>query len=130
MFRRWLLFLLACPVALTVLAARAEACSCFAGQPPCAAFGAASAVFVGTLTDSRTREPKAKTREEVDWTPVVVRFAVLQPFLGVEGAEVEVATGRGGGDCGYYFRKGETYLVYAHGGRDGKTLATGICTRT
>jgi len=125
-----LLFLLACPVALTVLAARAEACSCFAGQPPCAAYGAASAVFVGTATDSRVREPKAKTREEVDWTPVVVKFAVLQPFLGVQGAEVEVATGRGGGDCGYQFRKGETYLVYASRGADGRQLLTGICSRT
>ena len=130
MRRRCLLLLLACPFVLTVLAARAEACSCFAGQPPCAAFGAASAVFVGTATDSRVREPKAKTREEVDWTPVVVKFAVLQPFLGVQGAEVEVATGRGGGDCGYQFRKGETYLVYASRGADGRQLLTGICSRT
>ena len=130
MRRRSLLLLLACPFALTILAARAEACSCFAGQPPCAAFGAASAVFIGTATDSRTKEPKAGNREEVDWTPVVVSFAVLQPFLGVEGAEVEVATGRGGGDCGYTFRKGETYLVYASRSADGKQLLTGICSRT
>src|SRR5215207_10984090 len=130
MFRRWLPFLLSCPVVLTALAARAEACSCFAGQPPCAAYGAASAVFVGTATESRTRGSNPKTPEEVDWTPVVVKFAVLQPFLGVEGAEVEVATGRGGGDCGYQFRKGETYLVYASRGADGRQLLTGICSRT
>jgi hypothetical protein len=128
--RSSLLSLLACPFVLALLAARAEACSCFDGQPPCAAFGAASAVFVGTALDSRTREPKAKTLAEVDWTPVVVRFAVLQPFLGVEGAEVEVETGRGGGDCGYQFRKGESYLVYASRGPDGKRLLTSICSRT
>src|SRR5215204_4317253 len=132
MLRRHLLFLLACPLVLTALAERAEACSCMMGQPPCAAFGAASAVFIGTAADVRVREAKSveAARAEPDWTPVVVRFAVLQPFLGVEGTEVEVVTGRGGGDCGYYFRKGETYLVYAFGGRDGKPLATSICSRT
>lgn len=131
MRRKCLLFLLACPLVLTALAARAEACSCMMGQQPCAAFGAASAVFVGTATEVRVKEAaKSKSREKLDWTPVVVRFAVLQPFQGVEGTEVEVTTGRGGGDCGYYFRRGESYLVYAYGGRDGKPLATGICTRT
>lgn len=130
MRRRCLLFLLAWPFVLTALAARAEACTCAMGEPPCAAFGAAAAVFVGTAADVRAKETKTKSREEIDWTPVVVSFAVLQPFQGVEGAEVEVATGRGGGDCGYSFRKGETYLVYAYGGRDGQPLRTGICTRT
>ena len=132
MRRKVLTFPLSCAFVLLALAARAEACSCAGPAPPCAAFGGSAAVFVGTATDVRVREPKpvAAARDEPDWTPVVVRFAVLEPFLGVEGAEVEVATGRGGGDCGYQFRKGESYLVYAYGARDGKPLSTGICTRT
>ena len=40
MRRRCLLFLLACPLVLTMLAARAEACTCAMGEQPCAAFGA------------------------------------------------------------------------------------------
>lgn len=113
-------------------AARAEGCTCMMPGPPCQAFGAASAVFVGTVTEVRTRGAKSvqAARAEPNWWPVVVKFSVLQPFHGVEGAEVEVATGQGGGDCGYRFIKGASYLVYAHGGRDGKSLTTGICTRT
>lgn len=110
---------------------RALGCSCITPGAPCQAFGSASAVFVGTVTGSGPRQHRQGEKAgDVDWTPVVFRFTVLQPFLGVESAEVEVATGRGGGDCGYSFRKGETYLVYAYGGRDGAPLATGICTRT
>ncbi len=111
---------------------RAFACSCAGGGQPCQEFGAAAAVFVGTVTDVRTRQAKSveEARREPRWMPVVFKFAVVQPFSGVSGAEVEVSTGSGGGDCGYEFKRGETYLVYAYGGRDGGPLATGTCTRT
>ena len=127
MRRKALLLTLSCLSVLLLSAARAAACSCIGPEQPCQAFGSAAAVFVGTVTGSETRQPKEG--EDV-WGRRVFKFAVLQPFLGVEGTEVEVATGMGGGDCGYGFRKGETYLVYAYGGRDGKPLATGICSRT
>jgi 5-hydroxyisourate hydrolase-like protein (transthyretin family) len=128
--RRGLLLTLACLFVVLGSARRADACSCAGTGAPCAAFGSASAVFVGTVTDARERKFEAKNKDDIDWTPVVFKFSVSQAFSGVEGAEAEVATGRGGGDCGYGFRKGETYLVYAFTGRDGKTLATGICMRT
>ena len=111
-------------------AGRALACSCMAPGPPCRAFGAAAATFVGTVTDVKTRQPKEGADGQVEWGARVFTFTVVQPFSGVEGTEVEVSTGLGGGDCGYGFRKGETYLVYAYGGGDGKGLGTGICTRT
>jgi hypothetical protein len=132
MSRRGLLLTLASLLVTLVSAARAEACTCMVPGPPCQSFGTASAVFVGTATGVRTREPKSveAARAEPDWSPVVVKFSVLQPFSGVEGAEVEVTTGHGGGDCGYNFVKGETYLVYAYGGRDGKPLSASICSRT
>jgi hypothetical protein len=114
---------------LLASASTAEACSCFGTGGPCESFGAASAVFVGTVVD-RTDRSKPDEKGVVEWTPFVYRFSVLQPFLGVESAEFEVSSGRGGGDCGYGFRKGETYLVYAYGGGDGKPPSTGICTRT
>jgi 5-hydroxyisourate hydrolase-like protein (transthyretin family) len=98
--------------------------------PPCQAFGSASAVFIGTTTGLTTRQLKSNNKDEIDWTPNVYKFTVVQSFLGVEGTEVEVMTGRGGGDCGYGFARGETYLVYAYGGGEGKPLSTGICTRT
>jgi protocatechuate 3,4-dioxygenase beta subunit len=82
------------------------------------------------MTDARERKFEPREKGGIDWTPVVFKFSVSQAFSGVEGTEVEVATGRGGGDCGYNFRKGETYLVYAFTASDGKTLVTGICLRT
>jgi len=109
---------------------RALACSCFAGVPPCQAFGGAAATFVGTATGVKTVEPKQDAKGEVEWGRRVFSFTVVQAYSGVAGAEVEVTTGLGGGDCGYSFRIGETYLVYAHGGGEGKPLGTGICTRT
>jgi hypothetical protein len=106
----------------------ALACSCIGPVPPCQEYGQASAVFVGTVTGVRTDE-----REEdgvVNWTPRVFRFAVERAYLGVAGTEVEVATGRGGGDCGYGFRRGEKYLVYAYQDAKAGRLSTGICSRT
>src|SRR5438093_2009502 len=106
-------------------------CSCGGGGTPCQGFGGASAVFVGTAIAVKTaeRNPAAKP-SEVDWAPRTFKFLVEQPYLGVEGAEVEVATGMGGGDCGYGFKLGERYLVYAYRSSQNNRLATGICTRT
>lgn len=108
----------------------ANACSCAGKTSPCESFGRADAVFVGTVVSAREREQKKKTdsNNEIDWAPVGYKFSVEQSYLGVAGTEIEVFTGRGGGDCGYTFKTGERYLVYAY--RYGKELSTGICTRT
>ena len=129
MTRRRVLLTAAALFVLLASARTAEACTCGGTGGPCESFGGAAAVFVGTVV-GKTDRSKPDERGVVAWTPLVYRFSVLQPFLGVEGAEFEVSTGRGGGDCGYGFRKGETYLVYAYGGGDGKPPSTGICTRT
>jgi len=127
---RAVVLLLGTALFVLLCAGRAHACSCMGPGQPCQAFGSAAAVFVGTVTDVRTRQPKPAADGEIDWTPRVFRLTVVQAFSGVAGTEVEISTGQGGGDCGYGFRRGETYLVYAYAGRDGKTLSTGICTRT
>jgi hypothetical protein len=46
----------------------------------------------------------------------------------VEGTEIEISTGVGGGDCGYDFKNGQRYLVYAY--RYQERLTTNICSRT
>jgi hypothetical protein len=58
-----------------------------------------------------------------------VRISLDEIFRGLEGAEVEILTGFGGGDCGFGFRQAQQYLVYAYRSDDGK-LRTSICTRT
>ena len=111
---------------MMLLAPRAiEACSCIAGIPVCQSFWATDAVFSGTVaqitpTPNRLGEPYPSHR--------LVRFQVKQSWRGAVGPVVEVLTGSGGGDCGFSFEQGVTYLVYAHAGRGG--LSTSICSRT
>ncbi|HWS53574.1 MAG TPA: hypothetical protein VN228_05585 [Pyrinomonadaceae bacterium] len=125
--RRKSTLLLLSLAACLLCADRALACSCLAPGPPCNAYGSAAAVFVGTVTGVRE---KPRTEQDMDWAPRVFTFAVEQAFLGVEGARAEVSTGLGGGDCGYDFRRGQSYLVYAGRDEKGGRLVTGICTRT
>ena len=111
---------------LMVLSSDVNACSCaFGGGMPCHDYWKAAAVFTGTVIYSSTTTSK---RGEYDVRERLVRFNIDQPFRGVKGKEVEVRTGLGDSDCGYNFRLGGQYLVYAYG--DGDKLATGICSRT
>lgn len=109
-----------------LLTVEANACSCAGKGTPCQDYWKASAVFIGTVTYS---SPYTSKLGEYAANGRLIRFAVERAFQGVTAKEVEVRTGLGGGDCGYGFRLGGQYLVYAY--RDGeKRLATGICSRT
>ena len=75
MRRRVLLLTFSClPVLLVLAAARAEACTCMGSGTPCQGFGRSTAVFVGTVTDIRSRPYTAG--EEPDWGPLKVTFSV------------------------------------------------------
>ena len=124
---RSVIILLGIVVVLALSGVRANACSCMGPPSPCEAYGSAAAVFVGTVTGVRQKE-RSTNSNEIDWTPVVVTFSVEQSYSGMPGTQVEVFTGRGGGDCGYQFQVGRRYLVYAY--RNDRGLSTGICSRT
>lgn len=126
---RSVVFLAGIVIIVLLAGPAANACSCAGTSAPCESYGTASAVFAGTVIGERTSErPKQGDRTEIDWTPRAVKFSVEQAFSGVTGTEVEVFTGRGGGDCGVGFRMGQRYLVYAY--RHENKLSTSICTRT
>jgi hypothetical protein len=84
-------------------------------------------VFAGRVESVKAVQKKGMVNP---FAPRRVLLRVTEPFLGVNTAEVEVDTGAGGGDCGYRFREGREYLVYAH--RSGPTgrLQVSICSRT
>ena len=108
----------------------ARACSCIRENPPCQEFGSSRAVFVGKVTGSKLREEVAnpdgsKTVYDVG----EIYFKVEEPFSGVKSPTAVIFSGTGGGDCGYWFKRGERYLVYAYGDTPDK-LHTNICTRT
>ena len=117
---------------MTLSVANALGCSCAGPGTPCQGYGSASAVFVGTAIAVRTVERTVNSdREEIDyWAPRTFKFMVEQSFLGVQAMEIEVSTGMGGGDCGYDFKLGSRYVVYAHQFSKANRLTTSICTRT
>lgn len=51
-------------------------------------------------------------------------------YKGAPGYEVEIHSGAGGGDCGYWFLRNESYVVYAYRSTEDNKLYTNICTRT
>ena len=105
----------------------ARACSCAGPSAPCEEYWEATAVFIGTVI-----EGKLVTVKESDYEHQVraVRISIDEAFRGVEGAEVEVLTGLGGGDCGFGFRRAQQFLVYAYRSESDQKLHTNICTRT
>src|ERR1044072_625838 len=117
-----------CVLGLLLCAARAEACSCGGPGSACLSFGYASAVFVGTVTEVKNIQQDAGQGRF--YMRRVATFLVEEKFSGVEGTFVSISTGMGGGDCGYTFAKGTSYLVYAYRSNESEPLSTGICTRT
>jgi hypothetical protein len=105
----------------------ARACSCAGGTAPCQEYWEASAVFIGTVIEDRL--VTFKEGDRVRQTRAV-RISIDEPFRGVEGAEVEVLTGLGGGDCGFGFRRAQQFLIYAYRSESDQKLHTSICTRT
>lgn len=128
----------------------AVACMCMGTPSPCASFKETPVVFVGLVTS--IKEDKVDIvrfgEKQTVRTGLLAHFTVEEPLKGITQKTVEVGTGGGGGDCGYPFKEGRRYLVYAYqsqgealsssmsrtviGGRSGKAaqLSANICSRT
>jgi len=113
-------------LALTVFAPDAGACSCEASGPPCQNAFQVDAVFVGTVRSMST----IATTVDSPYVRRLVVFAIERGFRGADGPTADVTTGIGGGDCGYEFKIGLRYVVYAFRSTSGSGLSTGICSRT
>ena len=113
-------------VVLAIAPAAVRACTCAMVSNSCGmsrAFDPASVIFLGQVVSKVHLEEPAPFG-------YAVRLQVRESFHGATGLgpEIVVNTGHGGGDCGYPFVVGTTYLVYALA-YDGK-LTTGICSGT
>jgi hypothetical protein len=84
------------------------------------------AVFTGTVVAMRDTTVPMLDRP---WRQRAVTLRVDRAWKGVESETVIVLTRWGGGDCGFPFEPGESYLVYAHGS-PGEALVAGTCGRT
>src|SRR5439155_8452653 len=114
----------------TAFAVRADACSCMSSGPPCQNYFQVEAVFSGTVRSIPQIDVKDDAPYDQPRRQRLVHFTVERAFRGIQGATADVTTGFGGGDCGYAFKTGERYLVYAYRLKGGSQLGTGICSRT
>src|SRR5215208_2818363 len=104
----------------------ALACSCMMSGPPCQATWTADAVFVATVVSIT---PIDHVSLGAPYQSRLVKVNVERAFIGAASGLLEIVTGMGGGDCGYDFKVGVKYLVYAHKS-DTSILTAGICSRT
>ena len=111
-------------VLLPLLVTVAEACTCrLDPNPPCRAAGEADAVFEAEVLRRESVEPDDEPYSRRRFT-----MKVRKVYKGTLGRAVHVYTGIGDSDCGYRFKIGVRYLVYAYE-NEGR-LSTGICDRT
>src|SRR5262245_50945464 len=91
---------------LSVFITSVNACSCvrtFSGSQPCQEYWTSSAVFAGKVTDISIISQDFGNGV-IGYRGKVVHFSLEQSFRGVQGTDIEVMTGMGGGDCGYDFK--------------------------
>ncbi len=101
----------------------ASACSCMI-TPIREAFEESTAVFSGKVVDVNI--PSGIFISSGDLAKVT--FEVSKIWKGSDYKTLVLTTARGGASCGYSFRKGEEYLVYAHGAEN--ELQVSLCSRT
>ncbi|MGH2544037.1 MAG: hypothetical protein ACRDIB_14645 [Ardenticatenaceae bacterium] len=101
------------------------ACSCAESFPPELAAGEAAAVFAGHVTHIPS-PPAGGVISSADLIPIT--FEVTQVWKGPADPVLTVRTERNDSSCGYSFREGEAYIVYAR--LSNGLLRTGACTRT
>lgn len=119
-----------CLVSAVLVPEYARACSCAEAPPPCEAYWAADAVFVGTVvqvgtTEEDTSHGRARRQGELS-----ALFEVHESWRGIprDSILVEVRTESSSAMCGASFAVGQLRLVYASRGADG-ILRTGLCSR-
>ena len=109
-------------VALFALPRPAHACLCAPSGSPTEALAEADAVFAGEVVAIRALGHPPYRMSSAD--PVEVEFRVSKVWKGPRRESLTVETEASGISCGYQFKKGRKYIVYAREGR------TGMCTRT
>jgi hypothetical protein len=113
---------------LLVLGTNSEACSCAGFGPACveAVSPQVSAVFLGTVVAVNHSSRIPHPDEFGDMLDVTL--SVQESYKGALSKQAVVTTASTEAACGFPFRKGEQYVVYA--GEYKRKLFTSICQRT
>jgi hypothetical protein len=94
----------------------ADACMC-PGSSPCSSFTKTPIVFIGkvlSIEESKAIIQRLGKTEEVR-TGLLAHFDIERGYKGISESQskIDVGTGGGNGDCGFPFKAGERYLVFA-----------------
>jgi SdrD B-like domain len=117
-------------ILLTSVCPILEACSCVTLASRCdTAWNSDGLVFLGRVVSKLGGEEPVENGI-VKLTDYEVHFALMEIFHGESKSikEVVLYTGSGGGDCGYPFVVGTSYLVYAY--NSGGRLTASTCSET
>jgi len=112
---------------LLCLSSYAVACTCLDNPSPCASFQSTPVVFVGLVKSIQEEKAEINRFGKIESirTALTAHFVVEEGLKDISSQEVDVVTGGGGGDCGYHFKTGERYLVYAYK-TEGEALGSSI----
>lgn len=113
-------------VLFTSAPSTAYACSCVELPSVKEEYERSAAVFAGKVLEVKERQQINGQRTKS------VLFDVTTTWKGVSESQVFITTGFDGGDCGYEFKQGKEYIVYASQSSmyGGNALVTTICDRT
>jgi SdrD B-like protein len=140
MSRTWIRVSIALFVVGTFCAERSSACSCVKIPRPanCANLKPIGPSFVGTVIDIENPPDERRFADQSGLSRY--RFRIDENVSGFEEKEVDIYSGRGGGDCSYHFRMGESYFVTPFRENEfrvpyrakvpSEKLMAGICTET
>jgi hypothetical protein len=113
------------------VATQAFSCQCeyWGAERPCSIMKSANEVaFVGTLLSAENPPDDSNTLAgqsgEARYT-----FRVDESLASAPASQLDIYSGRGGGDCSVRFRVGEKYLVDSWRGEDGRVLVS-TCSHT
>jgi protocatechuate 3,4-dioxygenase beta subunit len=97
--------------------------------PACQSYWNTDAIFTAKVLSSQmVTVPSGNSGFPAGMQQVMVRLSVSRAYRGDIGGEVYVQTGAGGGDCGYPFEIGGSYLVF--GDVVNGVIHTSICSGT
>ena len=124
-----------------------HACTC-SKEPPgkCPGLQSDDTVFLGTVIEISAVAPDASSAEAAtasantnDANPGAApqtvapitryHFHIDEKFAGPDSAEIDVFSGGDDADCGYYFKKGEQYIVFTQQETEGRLFAV-VCSQT
>lgn len=109
----------------------ATACSCRHSGPACQAYWQTDAVFDATVLSLSPLDPtEPLPRGQLAFADKIVKLDVRQSWKGVGTGPLEITTSGEESSCGFPFKQGGRYLIFAFRGGPGGRLQASICSAT